>query len=231
MPEKEEIEAMFDRIAPTYDRLNHTLSLDIDRLWRRNVVRRVRRMRPRTILDLATGTGDLAIAMARRIGDARITGVDLSEKMLAVAARKVHEQGLAGRISLLQGDALHLTLPDGAVDVVTVAFGVRNFEDIEAGLREIRRVLARGGSVVVLELSTPRTPIFGALYRFYSHRMLPAIGKIVSKDGDAYRYLPASVDRFPPPDRFVEMMRGVGFTNCRAHAQSLGIARIYVGEK
>lgn len=231
MPEKKEIEAMFDRIAPTYDRLNHTLSWHVDRLWRHNVVRRVGRMQPRRILDLATGTGDLAIAMARRMRGVEVLGIDLSEKMLAVAACKVHEHRLAGRITLERGDAGHLALEDGTVDVVTVAFGVRNFEDIAGGLREIRRVLRNGGHIVVLELSTPRMPVFGALYRFYSHRILPAIGRLVSRDHKAYAYLPASVDGFPSPDRFVEMMRGAGFTNCQAHAQSFGIAQIYVGEK
>lgn len=222
---------MFDNIAPTYDRLNHLFSLSIDKLWRRRVVRIVRRMKPLRILDLATGTGDLAIKMAKRIGKARIMGVDLSEKMLAVAAEKVRRQGLDDHIALYQGDAERLDVADGMIDVATVAFGVRNFGDLEAGLRELARVVKPGGTAVVLEFSRPSNRLFRALYEFYSYRILPRIGGLVSRDRRAYTYLPASVGEFPPPEEFLRLMERAGFRSCRARSQSFGIAQIYIGTR
>ncbi len=228
---KEEVREMFDRIAPRYDLLNHTLSMNIDRIWRRHVVREVRRAAPRRILDVATGTGDLAIEMARRIDGVQVLAVDLSEQMLSVARRKVEARGLDGRIVLDRGDAEHLTAGDASVDVATVAFGVRNFGDLEAGLRELFRVVRPGGRVVILEFSTPRNRIFRSLYEFYSYRILPRIGGMVSHDRQAYAYLPASVGEFPAPDRFLAMMEAAGFRRCRARSQSFGIAQIYIGER
>ncbi len=228
---KEEVREMFDRIAPTYDMLNHTLSLNIDRLWRRRVVRIVRRFAPRRILDVATGTGDLAIAMARRIRGTQVLGVDLSEGMLDIARRKVAEAGLDGRVVLDVGDAEHLAVSDGAVDVATVAFGVRNFGDLDAGLRDIARTLRSGGRIVILEFSTPRNPLARAFYGFWNRRVLPRVGGLVSRDRQAYEYLPDSIGEFPAPERFLEMMSCAGFRNCRARSQSFGIAYIYIGEK
>lgn len=228
---KEEVREMFDNIAPRYDLLNHTLSMSIDRLWRRRVVNLVRRSRPRRILDVATGTGDLAIAMARRIRDVQVLGVDLSEAMLAVARRKVEARGLDNRIVLDRGDAEHLAVADASVDVATVAFGVRNFGDLAAGLREMARTIKPGGQVVILEFSRPRNRAFRALYEFYSYKILPRIGGLVSRDKRAYEYLPASVGEFPAPERFMEMMAAAGFRNCRARSQSFGIAQIYIGER
>lgn len=228
---KEEVREMFDNIAPKYDLLNHTLSMSIDRIWRRRVVRIVRRSRPHRILDVATGTGDLAIEMARRIRDVQVLGVDLSEAMLAVARRKVEERGLDNRIVLDRGDAEHLAVADASVDVATVAFGVRNFGDLAAGLRELARTIRPGGKVVILEFSRPRNRAFRALYEFYSYRILPRIGGLVSRDKRAYEYLPASVGEFPAPERFMEMMAAAGFRNCRARSQSFGIAQIYIGER
>ena len=216
---KEQVREMFDRIAPAYDRLNHTLSFQIDKLWRRHVVRIVRRMQPRRILDVATGTGDLALAMARRMRGVQVLGVDLSENMLAEARRKATACGLDERVVLSLGDAERLEVADASVDVVTVAFGVRNFGDLGAGLREIARVLKPGGKVVILEFSTPRNPLFRRVYG------------MISKDRKAYEYLPASVDEFPAPECFMAMMREAGFKDCRARSQSLGIAQIYTGEK
>ena len=222
---------MFDRIAPTYDMLNHTLSLNIDRLWRRRVVRLVRRFAPRRILDVATGTGDLAIAMARRIRGTQVLGVDLSEGMLDIARRKVAEAGLDGRVVLDTGDAERLFVSDSAVDVATVAFGVRNFGDLDAGLRDIARTLREGGRIVILEFSTPRNPLARAFYGFWNRRVLPRVGGMVSRDRKAYEYLPESIGEFPAPERFLEMMSRAGFRNCKARSQSFGIAHIYVGEK
>ena len=204
---------MFDNIAPKYDLLNHTLSMSIDRVWRRRVVGEVRRAKPGRILDVATGTGDLAIAMARRIRDVQVLGVDLSEQMLAVARRKIEARGLDGRIVLDRGDAERLAVADASVDVATVAFGVRNFGDLGAGLRELARTIKPGGKVVILEFSRPR------------------IGGLVSRDKRAYEYLPASVGEFPAPEEFMAMMARAGFRNCRARSQSFGIAQIYIGER
>lgn len=222
---------MFDNIAPTYDRLNHLLSMNIDRIWRRRTVNAVAKSAPATILDVATGTGDLALALAKRIPAAQIVGVDLSAEMLRVAEKKVGERGMTAQIVLQQGDAEHLEFDDGSFDAVTVAFGVRNFEDIASGLREMRRVLKSGGQLVVLELSTPKNRLFNALYNGYSHRVLPRIGGMVSSDDKAYEYLPASVDEFPSPERFVEMLNSAGFTKCRSRSQSFGIAFIYTAIK
>ena len=228
---KEEVREMFDNIAPKYDLLNHTLSMSIDRVWRRRVVGEVRRAKPGRILDVATGTGDLAIAMARRIRDVRVLGVDLSEQMLAVARRKIEARGLDGRIVLDRGDAERLAVADASVDVATVAFGVRNFGDLGAGLRELARTIKPGGKVVILEFSRPRNRVFRALYEFYSYKILPRIGGLVSRDKRAYEYLPASVGEFPAPEEFMAMMARAGFRNCRARSQSFGIAQIYIGER
>ena len=228
---KEEVREMFDNIAPKYDLLNHTLSMSIDRVWRRRVVGEVRRAKPGRILDVATGTGDLAIAMARRIRDVQVLGVDLSEQMLAVARRKIEARGLDGRIVLDRGDAERLAVADASVDVATVAFGVRNFGDLWAGLRELARTIKPGGKVVILEFSRPRNRVFRALYEFYSYKILPRIGGLVSRDKRAYEYLPASVGEFPAPEEFMAMMARAGFRNCRARSQSFGIAQIYIGER
>lgn len=222
---------MFDNIAPKYDLLNHTLSMSIDRVWRRRVVGEVRRAKPGRILDVATGTGDLAIAMARRIRDVQVLGVDLSEQMLAVARRKIEARGLDGHIVLDRGDAERLAVADASVDVATVAFGVRNFGDLGAGLRELARTIKPGGKVVILEFSRPRNRVFRALYEFYSYKILPRIGGLVSRDKRAYEYLPASVGEFPAPEEFMAMMARAGFRNCRARSQSFGIAQIYIGER
>lgn len=228
---KEEVREMFDRIAPTYDTLNHTLSMQIDKLWRRRVVRLVRRMAPRRILDLATGTGDLAIALARGIRAAHVRGVDLSPQMLEEARRKVAARGLDDRVVLDVGDAEAIEAADASVDVVTVAFGVRNFGDLEQGLREIVRVLRPGGRAVILEFSTPRNPLVRRLYGWYSHRVLPRVGGLVSRDRSAYEYLPASVDEFPDPETFLEILGRTGLRNGRARSLSFGIAQIYTAEK
>ncbi|MBR5863857.1 MAG: bifunctional demethylmenaquinone methyltransferase/2-methoxy-6-polyprenyl-1,4-benzoquinol methylase UbiE [Alistipes sp.] len=228
---KEEVRDMFDNIAPTYDKLNHILSFSIDKMWRRRVVRLVRRLKPLRIMDLATGTGDLAIKMAKRIPEARIMGVDLSEKMLAVAAEKVRRQGLDDHIALYQGDAEQLDVADGLLDVVTVAFGVRNFGNLEQGLREIWRSLRSGGHIVILEFSTPSNPIVRKLYEFYSNHIMKPVGGMLSKDQKAYDYLPDSIVEFPAPDKFIDLLQSVGFEECRRRSQSCGIAQIYIARK
>ena len=228
---KEEVRQMFDNIAPTYDKLNHILSFSIDKIWRRRVVRIVRRLHPERVMDLATGTGDLAIKMAKRIPQARIMGVDLSEKMLAVAAEKVRRMGLDDHIALYQGDAEQLDVADGLLDVVTVAFGVRNFGDVERGLSEIYRALRPGGHLVILEFSTPRNPLVRKMYEFYSNHIMKPVGGLVSKDKKAYDYLPDSIVEFSSPAEVMALMERVGFRECSRRSQSFGIAQIYIGCK
>lgn len=228
----EEVREMFDRIAPKYDLLNHTLSVGIDKLWRRRVVRLVRRHKPQRILDMATGTGDLAIALARGIDEARVVACDPSQGMLDVARRKVAARGLDGRIELQMASAEELgALATGSFDVVTVAFGVRNFDNMEAGLGELLRVLRPGGMVVVLEFSNPTLPLVAGLYRWYSHKILPRVGGMISKDRSAYEYLPASVDEFPTPEHFIELLHKIGYREGRSRSLSLGIARIHTAIK
>ncbi len=228
---RDEVQQMFDDIAPTYDRLNHILSFQIDKLWRRRVVRIVRRTGAKRILDMATGTGDLAIALARKIKGSSIFGVDLSSEMLAVARTKVESCGLDERITFEQGDAEHIELGDASVDAATVAFGVRNFENIEPCLAEFARVVRPGGHLVILEFSNPRTPVVRWVYRLYSHFVLPAVGGAISNNRGAYEYLPKSVDRFPAPDRFCEMLQQAGFERPRTRCLSLGIAHIYIAKR
>ncbi len=229
---KEQVEIMFDNIAPTYDKLNHIMSLNIDRVWRRRVMRIVRRAKAHKIMDVATGTGDLAIAMAKRVDRTQILGVDLSEEMLAVARRKVEKQGLEERIMLAKGDAENLDMVSTeSIDAATVAFGVRNFENIERGLSEIYRTLKPGGKLVVLEFSMPKNRFVRWIYSQYAHRLLPRIGGMISKDKQAYTYLPDSVEEFPSPERFAEILRGVGFKSVKTRSQSFGIAYIYDATK
>ncbi len=228
---RDSVKLMFDDIAPTYDRLNHVLSLNIDRLWRRRVVRIVRRTGARRILDMATGTGDLAIDMARRIRGCTVCGADLSPEMLEEARRKIVRRGLDERITLTECDAENIGLQAGSVDAATIGFGIRNFEHPERGLSELFRTIKSGGHLVILEFSNPRNPLIGWFYRFYSHRLLPVIGGAVSHNRAAYEYLPASVDKFPAPEEFVRMLEAAGFVDVSSHSQSFGIAHIYIARR
>ncbi len=229
----EEVREMFNTIAPAYDRLNHILSFQIDKIWRGRVVRFVAKNTPASgeILDLATGTGDLAIAMAKRLPTVRVVGADPSEGMLEVAREKLQQRGLAERVSLVVQSAESMSFIDKRFDTLTAAFGVRNFSDLERGLSEMVRVTRDGGWIVVLEFSTPPNPFFRAIYNLYSRHIMPKIGALLSKDREAYEYLPASVVEFASRDEFLELMRRVGLTNCSARSQSFGIAQIYIGQK
>jgi len=227
----EMVRVMFNDIAPTYDRLNHILSLDIDRLWRKRVLRIVRKLGAKHIMDMATGTGDLAIALAKKIDGATIYGADFSSEMLAVAKQKIEQLGLAERISLTECNAENIPLADEAVDAATVAFGVRNFEHQREALAEIKRTIRRGGHLVVLEFSNPRFAIVRWCYRLYSHHILPAIGRLVSKHATAYTYLPESIDQFASPEVFTALLREVGFDKVERKSQSFGIAHIYIAHK
>lgn len=227
----EMVRGMFNDIAPTYDRLNHILSLDIDRLWRKRVVQIVRKLGAKYIMDMATGTGDLAIALAKNIEGSTIYGADFSSEMLAVAKQKIEALGLTERISLTECNAEDIPLDDEAVDAATVAFGVRNFENQGKALTEMRRTIRRGGHLVVLEFSNPRFALVRWCYRLYSHYILPAIGRLVSKHATAYTYLPDSIDKFASPEAFTALLKEVGFDHIERKSLSLGIAHIYIAHK
>ena len=227
----EMVRGMFNDIAPTYDRLNHILSLDIDRLWRKRVVQIVRNLGAKYIMDMATGTGDLAIALAKNIEGSTIYGADFSSEMLAVAKQKIEALGLTERISLTECNAEDIPLDDEAVDAATVAFGVRNFENQGRALTEMKRTIRRGGHLVVLEFSNPRFALVRWCYRLYSHYILPAIGRLVSKHATAYTYLPDSIDKFASPEAFMALLKEVGFDHIERKSLSLGIAHIYIAHK
>lgn len=232
MPRKENIRKMFDSIAGDYDRLNHLLSLDIDRIWRKKAVSEIAGSDvPVKVLDVACGTGDFAIAIAGKSANASVTGLDLSEKMLEICRNKVRAAGLSGRITMEQGDCEALPFTDNTFDRVSVAFGVRNFEHLEKGLTEMHRVLVQGGKAVILELSVPGNPVLRFLYKLYFLHILPEIGGLVSGDKGAYRYLPASVLKFPKPADFMQMMSSCGFSSVKSRAFTFGICRMYVGTK
>lgn len=221
---------MFNGIAPKYDLLNHLLSLGIDKAWRRKAMRELERGAKDRVLDVACGTGDFSIE-ALRHGVRQVVGVDISENMLAVAREKARDKGLEEQLEFLYGDSEQLTFPDENFDAVTVAFGVRNFEHLERGLREMCRVLRPGGRVVILEFSTPDRFPMKQLYRFYFKHILPRVGGLVSGDRGAYEYLPASVFAFPQGDRFLDIMRACGFRDVRRRPLTFGIATLYTGEK
>ena len=225
------IAAMFDRISPKYDALNHLLSLNIDKVWRRKTAKAVAKSQPKTILDLATGTADLAIALAKCNPQAHIIGMDISEKMLEIGKEKVSKKGLANQIELRLGDAATLPFESNTFDAVTVAFGVRNFENLEHGLSEIQRVLKPNGRAVILEFSMPERFPIKQLYALYFKHLLPAIGKAVSKDRNAYSYLPLSVEQFPKPKVFLRMLAEKGLENGMAKPLSFGIASLYTSTK
>jgi demethylmenaquinone methyltransferase/2-methoxy-6-polyprenyl-1,4-benzoquinol methylase len=227
---KEQIATMFDRIAPKYDFLNHTLSFGIDKLWRRKAIRLISAYSPETILDVATGTGDFAIA-ALKSGATKITGIDISKEMVAVGREKIRKLGLEGKIELLTGDSEAIQFPDNSFDAATVAFGVRNFENLARGLDELFRVLKQGGILCVLEFSKPRQPLIRFGYKFYSRSLMPRIGRMISGDPSAYTYLPESVEGFPDGEKFITFMKESGFDQIREYRLTFGIATIYLGRK
>jgi demethylmenaquinone methyltransferase/2-methoxy-6-polyprenyl-1,4-benzoquinol methylase len=227
---KEQIAAMFNSIAPKYDFLNHTLSFGIDKIWRRKAIRLISGCSPETILDVATGTGDFAIA-ALKTGARKITGIDISSEMVAVGQEKIRKMELEERINLMTGDSEDIHFPDQSFDVATVAFGVRNFENLSRGLDELFRVLKQGGSLCVLEFSNPRNPIVRFGYRFYSKNLMPWFGRLISGDKSAYTYLPESVEEFPDGEKFITFMRESGFVQITEFRLTFGIASIYIGKK
>ena len=232
MPKKEKIQQMFDEIAPSYDKLNHIMSLNVDKIWRRHALREIVDVTPQEILDVACGTGDSTIALAKGAGlGSRITGVDISEGMMALIMRKAAREGVHDRIRLQVADGEALPFADESFHRVTCAFGIRNFEHKDLGLAEMFRVLRPGGRVVILELSVPGNPLLRWLYDLYFLHILPWIGGKVSGEKAAYKYLPASVHNFPAPEEFCKMIQDAGFSSARFRTFSLGLCRLYLGEK
>ncbi|MBP5573036.1 MAG: bifunctional demethylmenaquinone methyltransferase/2-methoxy-6-polyprenyl-1,4-benzoquinol methylase UbiE [Bacteroidales bacterium] len=225
------IATMFDRIAPRYDALNHLLSFQIDRRWRKTASRWAAEGTPAAVLDVATGTADLALLLARRLPNAHIVGIDCSEKMLVLAKEKVRRKQLEGHVDLQWGDVAGLPFEADSFDAVTVAFGVRNFDHLEQGLSEIQRVTRPQGLVTILEFSLPERFPVKQLYRFYFHRILPTIGRWVSRDPEAYRYLPNSVERFPQPEAFERLLAAQGLDPIRRRRLTFGIATLYQAKK
>ena len=232
MPSKKIIEGMFDSIAKDYDSLNHIMSLSIDKIWRKKAIRKIKDAgdSPR-VLDVACGTGDFSIAIAKAIGNGKVIGVDISKEMLEVMRRKVLKNNLECIISQEVGDGEDLRFPEDSFDRVVNAFGIRNFEDRDKGLKEALRVLKPGGRLVILELSRPENRIIRWFYDLYFLNILPKIGGKVSGDKKAYMYLPASVKAFPGKKEFMEQMREAGFANITHRALTFGICRMYCGDK
>jgi demethylmenaquinone methyltransferase/2-methoxy-6-polyprenyl-1,4-benzoquinol methylase len=232
MPKKEKIRQMFDNIAPSYDKLNHIMSLNVDKLWRRYALKSIVDGTPQRILDVACGTGDSTVSIARASAPGtQVTGADISEGMMALVMEKAEKAGVGDRVTLEVADGEALPYADGTFDRVTCAFGIRNFEHKERGLAEFRRVLKEGGMAVILELSVPQNRLVRWCYDLYFMHILPAVGGAVSGDKAAYRYLPASVHGFPSPDVFCRMMEEAGFRHVRVKALTFGLCRMFTGER
>jgi demethylmenaquinone methyltransferase/2-methoxy-6-polyprenyl-1,4-benzoquinol methylase len=227
---KEQVAEMFDNIAHHYDFLNHFLSMGIDKLWRKKAIGELKTVHPKRILDIATGTGDLALS-ALKLNPTEIVGVDISEEMLVFARKKIEKAGKSDVIHFAKGDSEQLQFPDQSFDGAMAAFGVRNFENLQLGLNEIFRVLKPGGKAVILEFSQPQNFLFKILYHFYFFQIVPFFGKMFSKDSRAYSYLPESVNAFPDGERFLEYMKKAGFGKLKNRPLTFGIASIYTGEK
>ena len=222
---------MFDRIAPTYDRLNHLLSLGIDRRWRRKAVDALAQHKPQQILDIATGTGDFALLLAERLKPQHITGADISEGMMAVGREKVKEAGLHDVISFQHEDCMALSFADGTFDAVTSTYGVRNFQDLDKGLREMQRVLRPGGHLLIVELTPPPCFPMKQLFWLYAHVVMPLIGRLVSHDNSAYTYLPASMEAFPQAEEMENILHRAGFAKVEWRRFTFGISTMYLATR
>ena len=227
----EQVRQMFDAIAPAYDFMNRAMTLGIDIWWRQLAVKRLKRLKPATILDVATGTGDFAIQLNDSLQPQHITGIDLSEGMLAEARRKVKKKGLEDVITFKQDDCMALHMDDATVDAVTVAFGVRNFEHLQQGYQEMARVLKPGGMLCVLELSTPTNPLIRWFYDLYTLHIIPWLGSLKSGEKSAYRYLPESIAAVPQGDDMLQLMRNAGLKNATYKRLTLGVCTIYTAVK
>ena len=226
-----QVEAMFDNIAPTYDPLNHRLSWDIDRGWRRKAIRQLAPYKPQTMLDVATGTGDFAILAAKTLKPRRLVGTDISEGMMEIGRQKVRQQGLQEVIAFEREDCLALSYQTDTFDAVTAAFGIRNFADLDRGLAEMCRVLKPGGHLSIVELTTPPSFPMKQLFHIYSHTVLPVYGRLVSKDQSAYIYLTKTIEAFPQGERMVEILQKAGFREASFRRLTFGICTMYFATK
>lgn len=226
-----QVEEMFDNIAPTYDTLNHRLSWNIDKYWRRKAIDKLRPYRPKRILDVATGTGDFAIEAARALQPKALLGTDISEGMMQVGRDKVAAMGLDSVIRFQREDCLALSLADDSFDAVTAAFGIRNFQNLEQGLREMWRVLRKGGHLCVIELTTPVAFPMRQLFSIYSHTVLPLYGRLISKDTKAYSYLTQTIEAFPQGEAMEQILRRAGFAEASFQRLTFGICTLYFATK
>ena len=226
-----QVEQMFDHIAPTYDKLNHRLSWDIDRGWRKKAIRQLAPYSPQTILDIATGTGDFAIMAAEMLHPEKLIGADISEGMMQIGREKVIQKGLDNIIAFEKEDCLALSYPDGSFDAVTAAFGIRNFANLDKGLKEMCRVLKPGGHLSIVELTTPVSFPMKQLFHVYSHTVLPLYGRIISRDTSAYSYLTKTIEAFPQGERMVEIFQKAGFSEASFNRLTFGICTMYFAIK
>lgn len=226
-----QVEAMFDQIAHSYDLLNHRLSWNIDRGWRRKAITQLAPYKPKTILDVATGTGDFAILAARMLTPDSLTGADISEGMMKVGQIKMEKAGMENVISFRKEDCMDMSFSDGTFDAVTAAFGIRNFPDLDKGLREMYRVLKTGGHLSIVELTQPVSFPMKQLFRIYSHTVLPIVGKLISKDDSAYKYLTATIEAFPQGETMIEVLKKAGFSEAKFRRLTFGICTMYFATK
>jgi demethylmenaquinone methyltransferase/2-methoxy-6-polyprenyl-1,4-benzoquinol methylase len=227
----QQVEQMFDNIAPTYDKLNHRLSWDIDRGWRKKAIRQLSPFHPQRMLDIATGTGDFAILSAEMLRPKQLIGADISVGMMEIGRQKVADKGLEDIITFAKEDCLALSYSDDSFDAVTAAFGIRNFADLDEGLREMCRVLKEGGHLSIVELTTPVSFPMKQLFHLYSHTVLPVYGRIISKDTSAYSYLTKTIEAFPQGERMVEILRKAGFRDASFKRLTFGICTMYFATK
>lgn len=227
----EQVEQMFDAIASRYDTLNHWMSLDIDRYWRRKAIKQLAPFAPREILDIATGTGDFAIQTAKMLRPTRLVGADISEGMMEIGRQKVAREQLDSIITFAKEDCMQLSYADASFDAVTAAFGIRNFADLDKGLSEMCRVLRPGGHLSIVELTHPTRFPMKQLFKIYSHTILPAYGRLVSRDKRAYRYLTATIEAFPQGEAMMDILKKAGFKSASFQRLTFGICTMYVAEK
>lgn len=227
----QQVEQMFDNIAPTYDKLNHRLSWDIDKGWRRKAIRQLKPYQPKTLLDIATGTGDFAILAAKMLKPHRLVGADISEGMMEIGRQKVKAEGLEQTISFEKEDCLHLSYQEETFDAVTAAFGIRNFANLDKGLKEMCRVLRKDGHLSIVELTSPVSFPMKQLFHIYAHTVLPVYGRLISKDTSAYSYLTKTIEAFPQGEQMVEILRNAGFREASFKRLTFGICTMYFATK
>ena len=227
----QQVEQMFDNIAPTYDTLNHRLSWNIDKGWRRKAIKQLMPFAPKTLLDVATGTGDFAIQACQMLDGVHVKGIDISEGMMDVGRQKVRQVGLTERIAFEREDCTSLSYPDASFDAVTAAFGIRNFADLDKGLQEMCRVLRKGGHLSIVELTTPITFPMRQLFHVYAHTVLPVYGRLISRDSSAYSYLTKTIEAFPQGERMVDILLKAGFAEASFRRLTFGICTMYFATK